>query len=131
MHPLPEHENDRAADFDGSEILWRRLHASWVLPSADGEEKISSAAFLDNTGGDLSVHIASLTSIEEVGRAYPDMRIAAVEAQTFLDLGFMIVPDPQPDDQSHALVKEPVGYRSRGTRKRDAQAIAKKARFVT
>jgi len=130
MHPLLEPENERADDLDGSDVLWRRLHAAWIVPSEDGEEKISSAAFLDNTGGDLSVHIAALTTTEQVKRAYPEMRIAAVEVQTFLDLGFTIVRDPQPDDESHALVKEPEGHRSRGTRKRDAQIIAKKAWFV-
>ena len=129
MLPLPEYENDRVHAFDGSQILWRRLHHEWVV-SEGGEERISSAAFIDNTGNDLSVHIAALTTIEEVRQAYPHMRIAAVEAQTFLDLGFTIVPDPQPQDPSHALVKEPAGHRSRATRKRDARTLALKAQFI-
>jgi hypothetical protein len=130
MQPLPDHEGDRVHGFDGSQILWRRLHPEWVVTSEGAEDRISSAAFIDNTGHDLSMHVAALTTLEEVTQAFPHMRIAAVEAQTFLDLGFTIVPDPQPDDQSHALVKEPAGHRSRGTRKRDARTIAAKAQLV-
>src|SRR5689334_4681634 len=89
---------------DGAEILWRRLTPDWIKRAEDGSIILASAAFLDNIDGNVSVHIASLTTLEEVKKAFPYCEIAALTAQVALDCGFTIKRDPMPDDPSHALI---------------------------
>jgi hypothetical protein len=115
---------------EGAEILWRRLTPDWIKRAEDGSIIVASAAFLDNIDGNVSVHIASLTSIEDVLRAYPHCHVAAIEAQVVIDRGFTIKRDPLPDDPSHALIKPPPERRTKSVRKQYAREIARSARLV-
>jgi len=115
---------------EGAEILWRRLTPDWIKRAEDGSVLIASAAFLDNIDGNVSVHIASLTSIADVLRAYPHCQIAAIEAQFVTERGFTIKRDPLPDDPSHALIKPPVERRTRSVRKQYARELARGAKLV-
>lgn len=115
---------------DGAAILWRRLTPDWIKRAEDGSMIVASAAFLDNIDGNVSVHIASLTSLEDVLRAYPHCQIAAIEAKVAIDRGFTVERDPLPEDPSHALIKPPPERRSRNVRKQYAREIARSAKLV-
>ena len=115
---------------DGSEVLLRRIGADWITTAEDGSTIIASAAFLDNIDGNVSVHIASLTSQEQVLAAYPFCRLAAIEARIVQGCGFSVIRDPLPEDPSHAVLRPPAGYRSKNKRKADARLIARSARLL-
>lgn len=84
------------------EILWRRVDpADIVTDHNTGRQRSSSAAFLTEQ---MSVHIASLTSLEAVLTRYPHVRIAAFGAEDARNLGCVVARAPTPDDPSHALV---------------------------
>ena len=128
MQPFHDEQDNR--EVDSGEILWRRLVDEWIITNReDGTVKIISAAFIDRIDGNISVHIASLTSIEEVRRAYPHSRIAALEARVAQECGFTVVRDPQPDDPSHAILRPPPG-RSKKTKISDGRHMAAGAHLV-
>lgn len=115
---------------DGAEILWRRVTPDWIKRAEDGTIILASAAFLDNIDGNVSVHIASLTTIENVTKSFPHCQIVAIEARVAIERGFTIQRDPLPDDPSHALIKPPSEYRSKNVRKQYAREIARSAHLL-
>ncbi len=125
-------ESARTEDVDGSEILWRRIGADWIKV-VDGEEIVSSAAFRDNIDGNVSVHIARLTTREQVLHAFPYCRLGAIEAKVAQRCGFSIIRDPQPNDPSHALLRPPPGYSSKPKKSRiaDARLMARSTLLLT
>lgn len=82
------------------EVLWRRIHTTWIILKA-GEESLSSAAFKDEQ---LSVHIASMTTRETVLAKYPQHRLSAFTAGNARREGYIVMRDSTPEDASHALV---------------------------
>lgn len=85
--------------------LWRRVAQDQLRP--DGETyRPSSGVF--STGAEMSVHLADLTSVEEVGKHYPKHSIVQFTAALVRELKLRIVRDPQmdevPPDPSHAIV---------------------------
>jgi len=82
------------------EVLWRRIHAAWIV-LREGKETLSSAAFKNE---ELSVHIASLTTREAALARYPQHRLSSFTAGDARREGYIVVRDPTPEDLSHALV---------------------------
>src|SRR3712207_348243 len=92
------------------EILWRRVRSDWTTTKG-GVFRPSSQTFKDRLSFELSVHIASLTSVETIRANFPGEGIVAVTAGMVRSLGDYklvrdpIVNDPRiPDDPSHALI---------------------------
>ncbi len=103
------------------EILWRRFHPTQMAPDEPIEElTASSGVFRDK---EMSVHIASLTSLPIVRAKYPEHGIVSFTAAAARAEGLVVVRDPIPEDESHALV-----CRSDGTKITKTQAKALKLR---
>lgn len=108
-----------------AEGLWRHIHPnpSQIVPDNKTQEwRPSSAAFIDRRG-EMSVDLASLTTVEQALRGRPDHSLAEVTAGFFRQRGYAVVRDPLPDNPAHALV---CGRMS----KSHAREIARAARWV-
>ena len=105
-------------DIGDDEIVWRRIPPSWWIEK-DGIWRLSSASFLErDPGGAVSVHRAILTSITAVWKcASPQHGIVALRARVPRDHGYEVLPDPLPDDESHALLIPPADFGQRKERK--------------
>ena len=109
---MPPRVDDPTINDD--EVLWRRLLPEWLHTEESGRIRARSFAFIDRRSGELSVHIASLTSQGRVLAGRPNDRIAAFKAALPRSLGFAIVRDPTSDDPSHALIcPSPKGGKAR------------------
>lgn len=85
-----------------NEILWRRFHPSQMVPDkSTGKLTAPSIVFRDD---EMSVHIASLTSLPLVLAEYPHHGIISITAADARAEGLIVVRDPMPRDASHALV---------------------------
>jgi hypothetical protein len=113
------------------EPLWRRILPlpGWIHRNPDGSFRPSSMAFLDNIDGELSVHLANLTSQEAVLRDRATESIAELLASVPRSLGYAIVRDPTPEDASHALICPPANT-PENRRKKHARFIAAQCRWV-
>lgn len=85
-----------------TEMLWRRISKD-VLVVQGGEERPMSGAFMD-TRGELSVHLASKTSVELVSQLYPEHGIVEIPASLVRSLELRIMARPTAPDPSHAVV---------------------------
>jgi hypothetical protein len=95
------------------EVLWRRIIPAWIHREPTGKVRPGSFAFMDRPSGELSVHIAALTTPDRALAGRPDDSLAAIPAGLPRSLGFAIVRDPKPDDPSHALIcPSPKGSRA-------------------
>jgi hypothetical protein len=85
--------------------LWRRVAPEQLRPNG-GTYRASSGVF--STGAEMSVHLADLTSLEEVARHYPNHSVVQITAVLVRELKLRIVRDPildeTPPDPSHAVV---------------------------
>jgi hypothetical protein len=118
-------------ELDGEEILWRRLTSSdWIVPGKGGApSRVSSAAFKGRPDEvDLSVHVASLTTLDRVFSTLPYCEaVAEITANSFQSLGRSVRHTPEADDTSHASVILAGNY---GQRKKEAKALAQSARLI-
>ncbi len=73
-----------------------------------GNPEISSGVF--STGEELSVAIASKTSIEALLSEYPEHSVVEFEAAAARSAGCTVVRDPLPGDDAHALVCGPKSH---------------------
>ena len=114
---MPSRVDDPTINND--EVLWRRLLPEWLHTEESGRIRAKSFAFTDRLSGELSVHIAALTTQAAVLAGRPNDRIAAIEAGYPRSLGFAIVHDPKPEDPSHALIcPSPKGAKARSIAER-------------
>ena len=104
-------------------ILWRRILPQWVHREPDGNLRAASFAFIDRLSGELSMHIASLTTQEQVLKEHPEDSLGEIEAGFVRSLGYAIVRDATPEDVSHVLICPAPG-------RSDARKIAGRARWV-
>ena len=85
--------------------LWRRVAPDQLRQDGDSYRP-SSGVFA--TRAEMSVHLADLTSVEEVARNYPNYSIVQFTVALVRELKLRVVRDPQPDesppDLSHAIV---------------------------
>jgi hypothetical protein len=82
------------------EKLWRRIHPD-NLEEINGIWRASSGAFKTQ---EMSVHISSLTTIENALEGYAEFSLAEFPASLPRRFGLRIVRDPTPEDPSHAFV---------------------------
>src|SRR5437773_635876 len=104
---MPSRPDDPTIGDDGP--LWRRILPvpGWIHRNPDGSFRPSSMAFLDNIDGQLSVHLANLTTQEAVLRNRALESIAELLASVPRSLGYAVARDPTPEDPSHALICPP------------------------
>jgi len=111
--------------------LWRRIpdlpHMIKKLP--DGTYRASSAAFKDGLDGELSVHLAKLTTVEKAMAGHSEKGLAEIAANLPLSLDHSVVYDPTEDDHSHTVIIPPKN-KSKKSRMRDAEEMAKAARWL-
>ncbi len=108
-----------------TEGLWRHIHpnpSQIVRDEKTQEWRPSSAAFIDRRG-EMSVDLASLTTVERALQGKPEHSLAEVTAGVFRQREYAVVCDPLPDNPAHALV---CGSMS----KKHAREIARAARWV-
>jgi len=126
---MPERVDDPSiADY---ELLWRRIPnvPSMIKWNHDGTFRLTSAAFKDGNNGEVSVHLAKLTTQERALTSKPDNGLVEIEAGFPRSLGHKIVYDPTEDDISHTLICPPQGV-SNKSRERDAREMAGKVRWL-
>ncbi|MDQ2920605.1 MAG: hypothetical protein M3R52_03165 [Acidobacteriota bacterium] len=122
----------RYEEIDGDELLWRRLTSpDWITPTDDGGKRVSSGAFRGRSNEDqLSVHIAALTTLEQIFSTPPYCdAVGEIVARDFQSLGRLVshTPDLENNDYSHASVAL---SSNKGQRKKDAAAVSKKAKLI-
>jgi hypothetical protein len=125
---VPDRVDD--ASIQNADVLWRRILPDWTVTDEDGSHRVSSAAFRDNVDGNVSVHLAHLTTAESVLEGRPADGIAAISAGVPRSLGYLLVRDPTEEDPSHCLIcPPPEGVTGKG-RVRDAKQMAQQAQWV-
>ena len=108
-------------------LLWRRIAPRDIrIDPQTGHETVSSAAFRTQQ---MSVHIASLTNIQNVLANYPNDRLAQFRAREVRAVGCIVIGNPLQDDPSHALVCRNDDHTQRLT-KFQARQIANSAQLV-
>ncbi len=83
-----------------TERLWRRVPRQLVVLE-DGAERPMSGLFSDP---EMSVHLASLTSVEQVSKLYPDHGIVQITVGLIRELKLCVVRRPTAVDPSHGIV---------------------------
>ncbi len=96
---MPECIDDPAIPND--ERLWRRIAPAQVHREPDGTCVPSSGALRT---AEMSVHRASLTTVQEALANYADFSLVEFTAGLARELGLKVYPDPLPEDPSHAIV---------------------------
>lgn len=127
---MPQRPNDQS--IPDHELLWRRILPRWLHKQPDGTFRPSSMAFLDDTpgnNGEVSVDLASLTTIESSLAAYPGQGLAELEASVPRSLQHTVASDPLENNPAHALICPPPDIPN-NQRKRDARQMAEKARLI-
>ena len=104
---MPQRPDDLT--IDGSQRLWRRVHPKQIHIGQEIEvPEISSGVF--STGEELSVAIASETTIEDLLRDYPEHSVVEFSAADARSAGCTVVRDALPGDPAHALVCGPKSH---------------------
>jgi hypothetical protein len=113
------------------DILWRRIAnvPQLIKPLPGGAYRVSSAAFKDGVDGEVSVHLARLTSQEKALADHPEKGLVEIVASLPRSLGHIVVSDPEIDDPSHALICPPKDQSSK-SRLRDARKMAEESRWL-
>ncbi|MFQ5853058.1 MAG: hypothetical protein ACE5JU_21065 [Candidatus Binatia bacterium] len=98
---MPQRRDDPT--INSQERLWRRVHPKQLyFDSETNEARVSSAAF--SSRGELSVALASQTTIQDLLVNYPEHSVVEFDAGLARSAGCIVVRDPQPGDPAHALV---------------------------
>ncbi|MGH9833349.1 MAG: hypothetical protein ACREBD_11340 [Blastocatellia bacterium] len=126
---MPQRIDDQS--IKDEDLLWRRIVNTpvWIKQNSDGTYRPSSAAFLDDYTGEVSVHLAKLTTQEQALAGCPDEGLVEFEATIPRFLGHAVVRDPTDADPSHTLICPP-SNQTRKTRKQDARKMADAARWL-
>lgn len=90
-------------DIEDETVLWRRISPKHLRPGPLTYDLTQRSDSSFRTG-EISVHIASLTSLEAVKEKYPTHRVAAITAGAIRRIGCIVIKDPTEEDISHALV---------------------------
>lgn len=116
---------------DDDDLLWRRIAdvPDMIKERADGTYCVSSAAFKDGVDGQVSVHLAKLTTVETALADYPDNGLVQICAGLPRSLGHSVIYDPTPEDRSHTLIVPPQNQ-TNNSRRRDAKLMAKAALWL-
>ncbi len=125
---MPQREDDPTILDD--DFLWRRIvnNPNMITRDSDGKLRPSSAAFRDGHTGEVSVHLARLTTLEKVLLDKPEVGIVEINAGYPRTLEHKIVHDPNDTDPSHTLICPP--DKSPKQTKKDARLMAEHARWL-
>ena len=106
---------DRKGDapIPDDEVLYRRIHCSWITWE-DGPARPSSEAFKDRREGKLSVAVACETSVRRLLRGRPEDSVISFIAGDARSLGIRVERDFDPTNPGHAvLIPAPKGANAR------------------
>jgi hypothetical protein len=111
--------------------LWRRIPdvPDMIKKLPDGTYRVSSAAFKDGRDGQVSVHLAKLTTVETALADYPNNGLVWIYAGLPRSLGHSVIYDRTPEDRSHTLIVPPKNQTNK-SRQRDAKRMAEEARWL-
>lgn len=114
-----------------NDTLWRRIVnvPQWIKELPDGSYRVSSAAFKDGYTGQVSVHLAKLTSQEKALADHPEKGLVEILVSVPRLLGHSVVYDPTDDDVSHCVICPPENQPEK-TKNRDARKMAESARWL-
>jgi len=100
---LSTHPVDDKAISD-SEGLWRHIHPEqFTWDKQTSKWRPASGAFIDRRG-QLSVDLASLTTIEQSLAGKPNHSLVAVEAGILRKMGYVLVRNALKSNPAHALI---------------------------
>ncbi len=124
-------ERDNSPIINDDDLLWRRIVnvPQWVKQLPDGSFRVSSAAFKDGYTGEISVHLAKLTTQEKALAAHTEKGLVEILVSLPRALGHSVVYDPTEDDDSHSLICPPQNQTEK-TRNRDARKMAEAAHWL-
>lgn len=113
------------------DLLWRRIVnvPQWIKELPHGGHRVSSAAFKDGHTGEVSVHLAKLTTQERALAQHPEKGLVEIVVSLPRSLGHSVVYDPADNDPSHSLICPPQNQTEK-TRNRDARKMAEAARWL-
>jgi hypothetical protein len=113
------------------DLLWRRIAdvPDMIKQLPDGTYRVSTAAFKDGVDGQVSVHLAKLTTVETALAEYPENGLVQITAGLPRSLGHSVVYDPTPEDRSHTLIVPPENQ-TNNSRQRDAKRLAQAALWL-
>lgn len=116
-------EREDAKTISDDDLLWRRIvnKPEWVNPNTG---RVSSAAFIDRYTGEVSVHLARLTTQEKALAGRPDDGLVKLVAGLPRSLDLIVAYDPKEDDPSPSLICSPTGS---GISKSKARKLAEAA----
>ena len=90
---------DKHTNVDEQEDLWRRIHASQIVPNSEGGYRPMSGAF---KGNNISVDIGRKTNPNKsIGDS---AALAGFKAAIPISLGHRVVEDPIPENPAHSLI---------------------------
>ncbi len=90
---------------------------------------VSAQLHLKDSRREVSVHIASLTTLETILARYREMSVAKITAGTARRFGHIVIPQPKEDDPSHAIICPPADC-GRSKLDRDAEGMAAEAELI-
>lgn len=124
-------QRDDDKTISNEDLLWRRIAnvPQLIKPLPDGSYRVSSAAFKDGINGEVSVHLARLTSQEKALADHPEKGLVEISVCLPRSLGHIVVSDPEPDDPSHSLICPP-DNQTHNTRNADARKMAEGSRWL-
>lgn len=116
---------------DDDDLLWRRIVnvPQWIKELPDGSYRVSSAAFKDGYTGQVSVHLAKLTTQKKALADHPEKGLVEILVGLPRSLGHSVIYDPTDDDASHCVICPPENQTEK-TRNRDARKMAEAARWL-
>ncbi|MGH9839319.1 MAG: hypothetical protein ACREEM_11105 [Blastocatellia bacterium] len=120
---------DDTTTISNDDLLLRRIvnKPEWLSRNEDGSWRVSSAAFVDRYTGEVSIHLARLTTPENALAGRPDEGLVDLFAILPRSIGLIVVYDPKDDDPSHSLICAPSGS---GVSKSKARKLADAARWL-
>ncbi|HWQ36014.1 MAG TPA: hypothetical protein VNQ79_24440 [Blastocatellia bacterium] len=110
-------------------IWWKRDEQGNPVLNTQGSPCLSSAAFLDGYTGEVSVHLARLTSQEKVLLRKPDNGLVEITAAIPRSVNHIVTLDPTEEDESHSLICPPESL-SKSVRKASAKKMSEAARWL-
>lgn len=126
---MTERTDNPTITISNDDLLWRRIvnQPEWVNRNSDGSWRVSSAAFIDRHTGQVSAHLARLTTQEKALAGRPDEGMIELIAGLPRSLGLIVAYDPKDEDPSHSLIYPPAGG---AVSKSKARKLADAARWL-
>lgn len=89
---------------ENSDGLWRHIHPEqFTWDQQTSKWRPTSGAFIDRSG-EMSVDLASLTTLAQSLAEKPDHSLVEVEAGILRKMGYVLVLDPLESNPAHTLI---------------------------